>query len=783
MLSPKTLLPLRISRFFLIGLLYIGSDQALCAGISSKGTDFWLTFPKGDTEMPVTLLLDISSQTSVTGAVQAGGAMNTPFSIPAGNAVQVVVPNAFELTTADGVVSNVGIHVTSTDLVSVNAYRYETEATDAYLGLSTDAAGTDFLVSSYYNYGNPLWSEFAVVATQDCTNLTITPQKTSGGRTAGVPYGISLPHAGDAYQFQNQTDLSDVTGTEVASDKPVAVFGAHTCAQIPGTFAPCNYIVEQLWPVQYWGTQFLTMPFYSRVTGTYRFLASSDATTVTVNGATASILNRGKYYEHMYSVPLYITSNNPIYVTQYSDSSDSDAVTNADPTMISVPPIANYDTSYDLTVPVTGFGGNYQSILLPSAGTVSLDGTAISAALYTTISGARKGAQISVSTGYHHLSSNVPFGVMDYGYDVWDAYGFPAGVFFSSNTPVPTPTPGGACNSPTPSPTPTNTPTKTPSPTDTPTRSPTFTVSPTPTNTSTPSPSPTDTSTPTNTPTPTPTPSPTDTRTETPTSTVTATPTITNTNTPTNSPTNTNTPTPTSTPTNSPTPTCTPTPSNTPTITPTPTPTGTGTQEPTPTRTNTWTVTPTNTATPTPTPTGTTTPTNTSTSTFTPTPSDTPTNTVTATPTPTNSPTPTPTPTATNTPTPMDRMTPTPTPTPSFTPTDTPALTSTPSNVITFTPTLTPWPTCPIHVWPNPFSHSYAEGGFLKVSCLPTGANVCFYTVSGEKVRQVRELGGMALWDGRNNAGVYSSPGIYYYVIQQGDGEVLGEGKLLVEGN
>ena len=159
------------------------------------------------------------------------------------------------------------------------------------------------------------------------------------------------------------------------------------------------------------------------------------------------------------------------------------------------------------------------------------------------------------------------------------------------------------------------------------------------------------------------------------------------------------------------------------------------------------------------------------------------------TPTPTNSPTNTPTPTATDTPTltptvtPTSTQTSTPTTSPTVTPTFTlpPTATITPTNTPTTTPTITPTftPTCEIHVWPDPFNPNYAVNGTLKVSCLPSGTTVSFFTLAGELVNQLPEVGGMIQWNGKNQQGVPVSPGIYYYVIKNGQNP-LGKGKFLV---
>ena len=106
---------------------------------------------------------------------------------------------------------------------------------------------------------------------------------------------------------------------------------------------------------------------------------------------------------------------------------------------------------------------------------------------------------------------------------------------------------------------------------------------------------------------------------------------------------------------------------------------------------------------------------------------------------------------------------------------------STPTPTPTATPTavFSPTPACQTHVWPDPFNPNYAVGGTLKVSCLPVGATVSFYTVSGELMNQVDAAGGMAQWNGTNRQGAPVSSGIYFYVIQSGS-NVLEKGKFLI---
>lgn len=172
------------------------------------------------------------------------------------------------------------------------------------------------------------------------------------------------------------------------------------------------------------------------------------------------------------------------------------------------------------------------------------------------------------------------------------------------------------------------------------------------------------------------------------------------------------------------------------------------------------------------------TPTNTPTITFTPT--LTPTPTITLTPTQTLSPTFTFTPSPTLTPTNSFTPTVTPTPTNSFTPTNTFTITMTPTITNTFTPTLTFTPTCPINVWPDPYSLRYAHDHSLKISCLPPNSQVYIYDLSGELVNAVNRSGDPTEWQwAKNQNGATVSPGVYFYAIKNGQ-TVLKRGKFLI---
>lgn len=418
----------------------------------SKGTDFWLAFPgavhdlvftPGEVSLLITAAEDTTGQISFpaigffTNFSVKGGAFTT-FTFP----TDLVVPDP-ELSVSDRI-ENKGIHVTATREVTVYGLNHIPRSTDAYLGLPTDALGTEYIVLGYKNVraasdpsasiGNS--TQFAIVGTVDGTKVTITPAVTTGTHAARVPYTITLGQ-GQTYLLRNSDPTpADLSGTIITSDKPIAVLGGHAMANIPqGSSSPgtslygfADQLVEQLPSVDTWGRRFETMPFATRLQGdTFRFLAARDATTVRVNGAVVATLNRGQVHEMLLTGPAEITADQPILVAQYANGTEFDGMT-GDPDMMLVPAQEQWLASCTLTTAPNGFPDlNYVNVITPTAGVgaVLLDGVAIPAGSFMPVgSGGFFGAQVAVAPGTHHLDSPLPFNASIYGIASRDSYSF-----------------------------------------------------------------------------------------------------------------------------------------------------------------------------------------------------------------------------------------------------------------------------------------------------------------------------------------------------------------------
>jgi hypothetical protein len=173
------------------------------------------------------------------------------------------------------------------------------------------------------------------------------------------------------------------------------------------------------------------MPLASRSSGdTFRFMASADGTTVSVNGTPMATLTRGHFIEQIIPVPAFISADQPILVAQYANGIAFDRMTGA-PFMMLIPPIEQFLESYAFTTPTDGFESHFVNIVAPDAaiGTLTLDGQAIPAESFTPIGPSGfSGAQLPIPLVSHQVTGLLPFGALVYGFMALASYGYPGGM-------------------------------------------------------------------------------------------------------------------------------------------------------------------------------------------------------------------------------------------------------------------------------------------------------------------------------------------------------------------
>lgn len=436
------------------------------AARTSQGREFWFTLLNNhtitvepnyleslliiqsdvDTEVTLTLHSPYFEQPVFEQRIRIEGGKATPVELP-------VDQTAPDLGISDAVVRN-AIQLKSADPVSVWLIAYQDDSSEGTLLLPTVLLGREYRVLTYENspsINQPgeivEGSQFAVVATEPDTLITIVPARTVGDRPAGEPFDVTL-QPGETFRLIDQDQVDgDLTGTRILASKPVAVFGGHTCANVPAGFTACNHLVEQLPSIDTWGRRFLTFPLHGRSGGdTIRILASADHTVLRV-GDELLTLDQGQFVERLLAEPAEILASRPVLIAQFANGGRFDSTT-GDPSMTLVPPIEQFGGSATFATPPPVwhyFTGDtrdvfthFVNLILPADGLpgLRLDGAALSEEAFAPIGNSGFiGAQLPIAAGQHRITAGVPVGIWVYGWADFDAYGLLGGMFSDTIAP------------------------------------------------------------------------------------------------------------------------------------------------------------------------------------------------------------------------------------------------------------------------------------------------------------------------------------------------------------
>lgn len=292
------------------------------------------------------------------------------------------IPNSFQ---QGGVgTRNTGFRVVSPNAIAgyfVNRAGFSTDMT--YL-LDSNALGTKYVVASQGG-GFGEGSQVAIHATQANTQVTFTPK-------GGAPINVTL-NAGETYKYAGGS--SNLTGSLVSANKPVAVFGGHECAQVPVGTTFCDTLIEQMIPNDKLSKQYtLAASKGAELAATnsdlVRVIATANNTQVRVDGALVATLDAGEFHEFSLAqnTGATVTASEAVMVAQYLKGGQQ---RNTDPAMALVPGSDRWLDEYRLSTPfgAQDFVIDYASIVIPTAALSSLllDGVAVNAALFTAIAG------------------------------------------------------------------------------------------------------------------------------------------------------------------------------------------------------------------------------------------------------------------------------------------------------------------------------------------------------------------------------------------------------------
>ncbi len=209
--------------------------------------------------------------------------------------------------TGSGNIENKAIKITSDSEISVYAFNNRRASADAAVILPIQSIGKEYVVAAHWeNRTDPTGntnsqSEFLVVATQDNTEIEITPSvRTTDNRPSGLPFVIKL-NQGEVFQLQADGDLSGSLVKSTSSNsndcKNFSVFGGNKWTRVTGD-EDCNnanpaynqglaadQLYEQMYPINTWGRDYVSVPYELRKNYMLKVIASEDNTKINISGA------------------------------------------------------------------------------------------------------------------------------------------------------------------------------------------------------------------------------------------------------------------------------------------------------------------------------------------------------------------------------------------------------------------------------------------------------------------------------------------------------------------
>ena len=345
-------------------------------------------------------------------------------------------------------------------------------ATSASLLLPTSAWDTNYIAVNAYEKSQLVAQaqpSLNILAHEDNTQVTILPKVAivGGDGVTGASANTAATYSLDAGQYLQLSQDSELSGSPIQSDKPIGVWGAASCLNVPAGQQACDSAHQQIPPVRALGSSYTGVRYRNRSTANgeesppWRLVGAVDGTQLTWTPSTPpgapTILNLGDVVEFDGAGPFVVSSQDdehPFYLAQYMTGAGENGGTVGDPEWVNVVPTAQYLDNYvfftDPTYPETSLvvvrrrnpaTGTFSDVTLDCAGVLTgwqplgdVEWTRVNMVTgnFAPVNGCENGR--------HEISSEAPFGVTVWGWggnsggfvSSFVSYAYPAGASVQS---------------------------------------------------------------------------------------------------------------------------------------------------------------------------------------------------------------------------------------------------------------------------------------------------------------------------------------------------------------
>jgi hypothetical protein len=347
-----------LSAFAAAVLLYAQEQVELLGG-----REYWLAFPHSWTYPTETargisaLQLWVASREAARVQVYLRGGQQLYREFTTQPKKTTVIPIPMDhMNVQSGVVNETGIRVVADKPIVVTGYVSFSISGEAFMCIPSEALGKRYYTLNMYQdcVGNEYRpAQILIVATRDNTVVRYVPTtETDNGVRAGQVGEVRL-NRGQTFLIKakidarfNQDWKTDLTGTYIEANEPIAVISGHTkgsyprysCTMLgsPAHFMR-NSLMDMMWPVELWGTMYVSAPimYLNRprngvdiddVGDLIRFVASEDGTVIEQLRQDGSRewspisppLRKGQWFNiSAQEVAAAYRSNKPVLVGQY----------------------------------------------------------------------------------------------------------------------------------------------------------------------------------------------------------------------------------------------------------------------------------------------------------------------------------------------------------------------------------------------------------------------------------------------------------------------------------
>lgn len=206
--------------------------------------------------------------------------------------------------------------------------------TGASLLLPTSVWDTNYIAVNAYERSKAASTNpsMTLVAKEDGTEITLLPKVAivGGGGVPGAGAGVPVTYTINAGETLQIAQPEELTGSPIESNKPIGLFAAHACMNVPTSTPYCDHAEQQIPPVRALGSEYVGVSHRQRSSKAenppWRIIGAVDGTELTFepNVGGPSVINLGEVHEFRTSQPFVVKSqdkDHPFLLVTYMTSS------------------------------------------------------------------------------------------------------------------------------------------------------------------------------------------------------------------------------------------------------------------------------------------------------------------------------------------------------------------------------------------------------------------------------------------------------------------------------